>query len=126
MGALDTVKFPPYTCQPGVVEIDLLLTGATGANPTFAASKDNDNRLITSMAAYSQGTMALTMAKSGRVLLNATASFNAATQTYALRSASMASGVVTLVLCDLATPTAVELKTGDTMSVTLRFKNSGA
>lgn len=127
VAALDTNKFDSKHLQPGVVCVYFKLTGAGAAAFTGAASSDNDNRLITTQGYTSTGLYPLTLNMAGRVFMGASASFETQTATtfYALTSAKLSSGVLTLQFLNDA-HSAIDIISGDIVHLRVWFKNSGA
>lgn len=127
--AIETVKYPLQgNLQPGVVEMDLKLTGAGAAAPTAASAADTDNRMLsTTLSRSGAGAYTLTLSQAGRVFLGAKATFTAASGGYQLGHASFntTTRVLTFRIYDQL-GAAADLAAADVALLTLRFKNSGA
>lgn len=126
--SIETVKYPGVHLQPGIVEMDLLLTGTGASAPTAVSAADADNRMVSVAPSRSAaGAYTLTLGQCGRVFLGAHPTFNAASGGMQLGHANVVctTGVLTVRLYDAA-GTPADLADGDTLKLVLRFKNSGA
>jgi hypothetical protein len=125
MPALDTNRCSMEATQLGVVEVYFQLAGAATDPPTFASSADNDNRFITSAGDGGVGVYTFVLNKHGRVFQGATATFESAANFYHLWSCSFSGSTLTVKLKDAA-GAAIDLASGDTLRLAVRFKNCGA
>lgn len=113
--------------QPGVVAMDLVLTGAAAATyATMAAGADNDNRLVTSVTRTGAGVYDIVLNQVGRVLLSCLPTWTAASENMHLWSVSLSGATLTIKVKDADAGTALDIPASDILRLHLRFKNCGA
>lgn len=121
---IETINYPGRTLQPGRVamQVDLLGTGATA--PTAVASKDNDNRLVSSVTRSGIGVYVVNLSQYDRVLLAVDPSFEAAANNYQIGGYTYSAGTLTIRVFTAA-GAAADLAVGDKLHLELKWKHGG-